>query len=103
MKMMETVERARDAMTVKRVFGDAYEKDGVTLIPAALVLGGAGGGADVEGAGGSGFGLAAFPVGAYVIKDDEVTWRPAVNVTVIVVAGLFTLRTVVKARARKRR
>jgi hypothetical protein len=39
MKMMEAVEKARDAMTVKRVFGEAYEKDGVTVIPAAWVAG----------------------------------------------------------------
>jgi uncharacterized spore protein YtfJ len=102
MKMMEAVEKARDAMTVKRVFGEAYEKDGVTVIPAAWVAGGAGGGGDADGAGGSGFGLAAFPVGAYIIKDGEVTWRPAVNVTMIVVVALFTLRTIVRARAKKR-
>jgi uncharacterized spore protein YtfJ len=101
--VMEAVEKARDAMTVKRVFGDAYEKDGVTVIPAAWVAGGAGGGGDTEGAGGTGFGLAAFPVGAYVIKDGDVTWRPAVNVTMIVVVALFTLKTIVRARARKRR
>lgn len=102
MKMMEAVEKARDAMTVKRVFGEAYEKDGVTVIPAAWVAGGAGGGGDADGAGGSGFGLAAFPVGAYIIKDGEVTWRPAVNVTMIVVVALFTLRTIVRARAKRR-
>lgn len=43
---------AEDAFTVRRVFGEAYERDGVTLIPVARVLGmvgtGAGGG---EGAG----------------------------------------------------
>jgi uncharacterized spore protein YtfJ len=103
MKTMEVVDKARDAMTVKRVFGDAFEKDGVTVIPAAVVAGGAGGGGDAEGAGGSGFGLAAFPVGAYVIKDGEVKWRPAVNVTMIAVFGLLTLRTIARARSRKRR
>jgi uncharacterized spore protein YtfJ len=102
MKIVEAVERTRDAMTVKRVFGDAYEKDGVTVIPAAWVAGGGGGGGDVEGAGGGGFGLAAFPVGAYIIKDGEVTWRPAVNVTVVVVAGLFVFRSIVRAWAKKK-
>lgn len=97
MKMMEAVEKARDAMTVKRVLGEAYERKGVTVIPAAWVTGGPGGGGDAEGNGGSGFGLAAFPVGAYIIKDGEVTWRAAINFTVVV-AGLFTLRSIVKAR-----
>ena len=36
---------AKDSMTVGRVFGDPYEKDGLTVIPAVRVMGGAGGGA----------------------------------------------------------
>ena len=40
----ELMTQARDALTVKRVFGEPYERDGVTLIPAAVVRGGAGGG-----------------------------------------------------------
>jgi uncharacterized spore protein YtfJ len=103
MKIADKIAQARDAMTVKRVFGDAYEKDGVTIIPAAWVAGGAGGGGDAEGAGGSGFGLAAFPVGAYVIKDREVAWRPALNVNLLILALLFTLRTVVKVGGKRRR
>jgi uncharacterized spore protein YtfJ len=68
---------AREAMTVKKVFGDPVEQDGVTVIPVAKVAGGGGGGEDTEGNGGGGFGLAAMPAGAYVIKDGEVTWKPA--------------------------
>jgi hypothetical protein len=30
-------------ITVKRVFGERYKADGVTVIPSAMVLGGAGG------------------------------------------------------------
>jgi uncharacterized spore protein YtfJ len=33
-----------DAVTVKRVFGEPYQKNGVTVIPAAKVMGGGGGG-----------------------------------------------------------
>ena len=44
MDIHEVLNHARDAMTVKRVFGDPYEKDGVTVIPVANVMGGAGGG-----------------------------------------------------------
>jgi len=75
----ELIEGARDAISVRRVFGDPIEEDGVTVIPAAAVRGGGGGGADTEGNGGTGFGLTASPVGAYVIKDGEVSWKPAVN------------------------
>ena len=71
---------AQDAITVKRVFGDAIETDGVTVIPAAKVGGGGGGGGDNENNGGGGFGLGARPVGAYVIKGDDVRWVPAVDV-----------------------
>ena len=39
----ELVKGHRDAITVKRVFGDPFEKNGVTVIPAAKVMGGGGG------------------------------------------------------------
>ncbi len=71
---------ARDAITVRRVYGEPIEQEGVTLIPAAAVRGGGGGGGDAEGNGGGGFGVSARPVGAYVIRDGEVRWRPAVDV-----------------------
>jgi uncharacterized spore protein YtfJ len=103
MKIVDTIAGVRDTMTVKRVFGEAYEKDGVTIIPAAFVAGGGGGGGDVEGNGGGGFGLTAFPVGAYIVKDGNVTWRPALNVNLLIPAALLTLRTIVQMRAKRRR
>jgi uncharacterized spore protein YtfJ len=86
MDVQETISKARDAITVKRVYGDPYERDGVTVIPAAAVGGGAGGGSgeDAKGeekGGGSGFGLGARPVGAYVIENGSVRWEPAVDVS----------------------
>jgi uncharacterized spore protein YtfJ len=73
-----------DVITVKRVFGDPIESEGVTIVPAAKVLGAGGGGGDAEHNGGGGFRVGARPVGAYVIKDGEVTWQPAVDVNRIV-------------------
>src|SRR3954471_22646797 len=73
------LEGAREAMSVRRVFGEAYEENGVTVIPAATVRGGGGGGGDNEDNGGGGFGLMAKPAGAYVIKDGDVRWKPAVD------------------------
>src|SRR5579872_4035077 len=67
------------------VFGEPYEKDGTTVIPASHVWGGGGGGGpaafgDGSGAGGAGVGLDARPVGAFVIKAGEVTWfRPSTS------------------------
>jgi uncharacterized spore protein YtfJ len=45
MDAQDVIARARDALTVKRGFGEPYEKNGVTVIPAAKLSGGAGGGA----------------------------------------------------------
>lgn len=115
MEVQEVLAQARDAMTVKRVFGEPYEKNGVTVIPAARVQGGAGGGggegSEGQGKGsGSGFGLAAHPVGAYLIRGDEVTWRPAVDLNrivvgaqVVAIVALLTIRTMVKARTKAKR
>ena len=80
----EMLAGARDAITVKRVYGDPIEAEGVTIVPAAKVMGGGGGGGDSENNGGGGFRVGARPVGAYVIKDGEVTWQPAVDVNRIV-------------------
>jgi uncharacterized spore protein YtfJ len=114
MDVQELIGQARDALTVKRVFGEPYEKDGVTIIPAARVQGGAGagGGEDPQGQGtgsGSGFGMTARPVGAFVIREGELSWRPAVDVTRIVLGGqlvaivaLLTVRAIIKARAKAR-
>lgn len=114
MDVEDVIGQARDAITVKRVFGDPYEKNGVTFIPAAKVQGGAGGGGgdSSEGQGrgsGSGFGVSARPAGAYVIREGQVTWQPAVDVNravaiggVVAVVFLFTLRSMAKARTKVR-
>jgi uncharacterized spore protein YtfJ len=83
----ELLQGARDAITVKRVYGEPVERDGVTVIPAAVVAGGGGGGGDAEHNGGGGFGLAARPVGAYVIRPGgEVEWKPAVDLPRLLLA-----------------
>ena len=79
MDVDELLAQARDAITVSRVFGEPIEEDGVTIVPVAAVRGGGGGGGDAEHNGGGGFGIAARPVGVYVIHGGEVTWRPAVD------------------------
>ena len=85
---------AREAITVKRVYGDPVQSDGVTLVPAAAVRGGAGGGGEggPEGGGGGGFGVVARPVGAYVIREGSVSWRPAVDLNrVLLLAAALLL------------
>ena len=89
----QLLQGARDASTVRRVYGDPVERDGVTVVPAAAVRGGGGGGGDNDNNGGGGFGLAARPVGAYVIRGDEVEWKPALDAQrlLLAAAGLAAL------------
>src|SRR2546427_6894693 len=68
MNALEVVNQAKDAITVRRVYGEPYQQDGVTIIPAANVMGGGGGGGDTTGNGGVGFGMAARPAGAWDVQ-----------------------------------
>jgi uncharacterized spore protein YtfJ len=109
MNALDTVNQARDAITVKRVYGDPYTEGGVTIIPAAAVMGGGGGGGDMQGNGGSGFGLSARPAGAWIIKDGDAVWRPAIDVNrailmgqVVAIVTLLSLRSIFKAWAKRR-
>ena len=109
MDVNEVLTHARDAMTVKRVFGEPYEKDGMTVIPVANVMGGAGaGGGTSKGATGDtaagegaeagdaatgtpdtgygmGYGVRATPAGVYVIKGGEVEWKPVTDMNSLAV------------------
>jgi uncharacterized spore protein YtfJ len=101
----QMLEGVREAMTVRRVFGEPIERDGALVIPAAKVRGGGGGGGDNAGNGGGGFGLSATPAGVYVVRDGRVTWEPAIDVNRIVLVGqivaivaLLVVRSLVKSR-----
>jgi uncharacterized spore protein YtfJ len=111
MDIQELLTQARDTMTVKQVFGEPYEKDGVTVIPVAAVGGGGGGGSGEQSGegkgGGGGFGMSARPAGMYVIKGEDVRWIPAFDMNRVIMGGqivvaiaLLTLRTVVKTVSR---
>ena len=99
MDVPEAVTQIRDAITVKRVFGDPYERDGDRVDPGRACgrrwwrrrRRGIGAvaiqrqPARKSGSGfGLGFGLGATPVGAYVIEGGDVRWKPALDVTNIV-------------------
>jgi uncharacterized spore protein YtfJ len=91
MDIHDIVSQAKDAISVKRVYGDPYERDGVVVIPAASVRGLGGGGsgegsqADQGTGSGSGLGLGfkAHPVGAFVIRSGGAEWKAAVDTTSI--------------------
>lgn len=112
MRVQDMLGQARDSFTVKRVFGEPYKEGAVTVIPVAQIMGGAGGGSgggDHNGSGsGSGFGVRARPAGVYVIKGDNVTWRPAFDVNRIIAGAQFiiaifllTIRAIVKMQAKR--
>jgi uncharacterized spore protein YtfJ len=97
MKPAELLSKAKDTVTVRQVYGEPYEKDGVTIITAAAVMGAGGGGEGTregeEGEGG-GFGLAARPTGVFVLSEGRLRWHPAVDVNRLlpaVVAALVVL------------
>ncbi|TMM35814.1 MAG: sporulation protein [Actinobacteria bacterium] len=112
MNAAELLERARDVLTVRGTVGEPIQQDNMVVVPVAKVRSGAGGGmgqetTEREGRGG-GFGITSTPIGAFVIKDGDVTWRPAVDINKIIVGGqvvavvaLLTIRAIVKARSRR--
>ena len=107
--VLEVLRGVVDSVKAGTVFGTPVSYKGLTVLPVARIAGGGGGGRGedangrrAEGSGG-GIGLSARPVGVYVIKGDEVTWSPAVDVTKVVLGGqivgivaLLTLRTLFK-------
>jgi uncharacterized spore protein YtfJ len=124
--------KASDNLSVRRAFGTAYEKDGMLIIPVAIVAGGGGGGTARTRRGnpaarpdgppeagptahdatpqdsartdvGGGFGGLVLPSGAYVVKGDQVRWVPAVDVTIVVLASLSLVRVLARTRTHRRR
>jgi len=118
----ELLDRMAENLSVRRSFGAAYEREGLLIIPVALVAGGGGGGEgpmkppstghtraiEKEEAAkdatpdsqppigtGGGFGGLVLPVGVYVVKGDQVRWIPAYDATLIVLAGLSVVRVFV--------
>ncbi|GAA4288760.1 spore germination protein GerW family protein [Georgenia daeguensis] len=117
-------ESARDSLTVRRVFGEAYVVGETTVIPVAKVMGGSGmgyggaarpdargapgaqdgaaGGAEGEG-GGGGFGMLAKPAGVFVVHDGSVQWQPALDVNRLAVGGQILVAVAALAWAFRRR
>ena len=117
--------KASDSLSVRRAFGAAYEKDGMLIIPVALVAGGGGGGTSRTRRGnpaagpdtlaapdatpqesgpaeaGGGFGGLVLPAGAYVVRGDQVRWVPAVSPTLVVLASLSLARILTSAWVRR--
>lgn len=116
MNATEILEQARDSLTVRRVFGEPIERDGIVVVPVASVRGGAGAGSGESGeqdehstGGGGGWGMSARPAGVYVISGGEVRWQPALDVNRVILGGqivavtaLLVVRSILRRRRRRR-
>jgi uncharacterized spore protein YtfJ len=101
-----------DNSSVKRVFGDPIDRDGISIIPVASLRGAFGGGdgapstadpSQLSGWGGGGA-WTASPAGVYVVKNGETSWLPVVDVNRSILLGCLTgmvsllvLRSIVRA------
>ena len=104
------VARVQDMVAVNRVYAEPVRMDGTTVILAAKVGGGAGGGTgkDTDGRGegtGGGLGWTGRPCGAFVLREGDLRWQPAVDVNQLItavaavaVAALLTTRTYLRTR-----
>lgn len=116
-----------DLLSVRRVFGEPYDRDGTQVIPVAIVAGSSGGGGgtgavggstdikDTAGSastsgtgGGAGFAALVKPLGVYVVSDRGVRWEPTVDLTRVILGGQAVLTVAVVAlscalRRRRRR
>ena len=111
MDVQETLSSVREGISADRVYGQPVVRDGVVVLPAARVrgFGGGGGGEGSQpekgtGSGsGLGFGIDARPVGAYLIKDGTLEWKPAVDATRIALRAHAALILVLLFLLRRRR
>ena len=131
MNTRELMDRMAENLSVRRSFGAAYEREGLLIIPVALVAGGGGGGEGpikpppatghtraIEAAQpangapfdsqpptgtGGGFGGLVLPVGVYVVKGDHVRWVPAFDATLIALASLSVVRVFLSLMKNARR
>ena len=132
MDVADLLMKASDNLSVRRAFGAAYEKDGMLIIPVAMVAGGGGGGTARPRRGnpagrpgsppgerpaapgapppdsertdtGGGFGGLVLPAGAYVVKGDQVRWVPAVDATIVILASLSLVRVLARTWTLRRR
>lgn len=118
--VINAITRTMESNTSRQVFGEPISTGDVMIIPVARVRGGGGGGGgggnvpmmekatSGEGAG-AGMSLSAKPVGAFVVRGSDVSWRPALDLNRIVLGGqvvaifaLMVLRGLVKQQSRRR-
>jgi uncharacterized spore protein YtfJ len=100
---MSILEKIQERFTAGVVYGATVESEGTVVVPAARVMGGGGGGGDTEGNEGGGFGLLARPSGAWVIRNGDAEWKPAIDVTLIVISGMLVVTSYFRYKSRAAR
>ncbi|HEY6963196.1 MAG TPA: hypothetical protein VI408_15000 [Gaiellaceae bacterium] len=103
MDLKTLLTEARESVGAHHEYGDPYERNGVTVIPVSSVRGGGGGGLDHDANGGGGFGVMARPAGAWVIRGDHVTWKPAFDPVRVAVGAELVALLALGRRAKARR
>jgi uncharacterized spore protein YtfJ len=123
----DVMRAVNETLTVRRVFGEAYERDGTLVIPVAKIWGGTGSGAgsgeagvraasegdetpagaQVGHGGGGGYGVHVKAVGVYVVDEAGAHWRPALDLNRVILGGqlvgAIAVTTLALAWAVKRR
>ena len=105
--------KVTESTSSSKAFGPVIERDDVMIVPVSFVVGGGGAGTGIptdrqdrpsakpgEGKGG-GVGTLSWPIGVYVVKNGDVRWVPALDATLVAVAGIGLLKRIVKLRHRR--
>jgi uncharacterized spore protein YtfJ len=98
----ELISKATDHLSVRRVFGEPIDRDGVVVIPVAVALGGGGGGTAPDQGTGGGLGGIVRGIGVYTIHDGQVRYIPAIDTVALVALALLLTRTLARALRRRR-
>lgn len=103
MDVSELLDRARENFGVSRVFGAPITSGDALVIPVARIQGGAGGGGgkgtEESNGMGAGYGISARPAGAYIVRGEKVSWRPAVDVNRVILGAQLVAATALIAFA----
>ena len=104
MTIEEIFARVGDQVSVRRVFGEPIERDGITIVPVAVVAGGGGGGQGPEETGsGGGVGICSRGLGVFAIREGQVRFVPAIDVMGIGVLAVIGVGLIGKSLRKRRR
>ena len=109
--LREYLRMGEHAFDRNRIFGDPVTHGDVVLVPVGWVAGGGGGGEghapeaapgpeEAEGSG-HGWGMVGQAIGAYVIRDGQVRFVPAIDVTKLAAIGMVGVVLLTLLRRRR--